>query len=281
MFNCNQNIGIGITVGTCQGGSGVAPPPELWLPTDGNAYMWFDLNDADSVTFDETTKAVSQIDDKTGNFIGLKQTAVNKQPTYNEADGSIMMNGDDVLSLNTTCDLTQSNMYLNIHKLSDISVACNLFATSKNFNRNNAGLNRQTFLSTTKNGTISKVADTYAGESILYDHTAETGEMRTDAVYDVDIAGTNTVIEKALFVFNNASAVDFTMKESIWYNFYDPSVMEITEGYVFWNNGLESLLPAGHKYKTAPPYKHYLLDINGNVLTDGTGKKLYTVEAGV
>ncbi len=268
----HSRVGVGTTT--------TPVPPELWTPNDGNAYMWFDLNDSNSVTFNPDTKKVSLINDKTGNFVGLVQGTAARQGLYDEVDKSVSLYDTQAMFTDVDCDLTNSLMFLTIGKQDDVSVACNLTSAVKNFDRNNSGLIRQTFLSTTKNGTIRRVNDVYSGSSILYDDTTSSGEMRMDGSYDVDIEGTNVASVTKLALFNSNAEVTYNMKESIWYNKYDPALMEITEGYAFWNNGLESLLPSNHKYKTAPPYKHFLLDGNGVILEDGNGNKLYTVEAG-
>lgn len=250
-----------------------------WTPNfDNDAYAWYDSNDLSSLTYDTGTLRVSEIANKGFGATGsLVQADPAKQGLL--TSDAIRCYGADTYTSTGNLDLTSDMMYISIVKMSDISIDVNFFSSSANLERNRIGYNRQLITDTPSNGLIIKSASTFRSESVILNNATALGEMRVNGVYDNAVTGNNVLTAAPMTFYSNSNLIYMSFAETVWFDKFDTGLMEITEGYIHWNNGMQDDLPIGHKFKSGRPMVDYLLDESGNILVDELDNKLYTVGA--
>ena len=274
LFNNAMNIGIGIGLPSFSGA--IKTPPIPWTP-ENDAYVWYDLNDTSTVTYDAETMQISSILDKGSSGGALVQSDTAKQGVYVDSN-AIKCYDTQTYSSDLDKDVTGSFMYIDIVKTNDITQAFNIWANSETIQRDSSGRNRQAVTDTASNSSTAKEVDVYRSECLMLDNGTTNSHFKQNATFDGDVVGSNISIINPLKFFNSSVLLDLYLREFVLYDKYDETLMETTEGYIHWNNGLESLLPEDHKYKNGRPVIVYLTDANGNILTDTNGVKLYTIE---
>jgi len=242
----------------------------LWTPAEITTAAWFDAADASTVTLDAGN--VSQWDDKSGNGNHAVQLAGNRQPAYN----SVQIN--DLATL--TFDPVNQNLLDVNNVFLDVTQPFSLFVV---FRPTGLGARRLLLQQTNGTGTGRSLfyhEDTYnvlasllgggtqvLGVTPLVNGTPVLGEMTyTSGSIKFYLNGNyeNTHSKTAEYAdglfrigankLGNGLFWQGEIAEHLCYQRVSDENRQRVEGYLAWKWGLESNLPIGHPYKSAPPY---------------------------
>lgn len=257
--------------------AGSASAAALWTPDEISTTMWFDAEDAGTVTTD--TGGVSQWSDKSGNGFHVTQGSSDRRPDY---DATGWSNGNaqldftqyssntarkDTLGRNVSGDGISGSAYTLFVVVNPQSVDGEEWihtgnTTSGKENRTQINNNGVKVRSDGSNG--GSATGTYvAGEQILqFTLAAGASEVRRDGV-QIAGNGSGTFTPAALtggYTVNGRNSGDghagMTGNIGEWIYLAenpDEETRVLVEGYLAWKWGLEDSLASDHLYKNAAP----------------------------
>lgn len=260
-------------------------PPTPWTPADTTTQLWYDFGDSGTVT--AVSNAVSQITDKSGNGRTLAQNITGRRPAYS-ATG---LNGLGIASFDGSDDSLEkttpsTGLIQNIGAATafalrkfDVSPTSNQFMLLIRSGTGTTRLALEGGRTSTLPGASGRRLDADSNQAIAGSTTITTGWALQAAEFDWANATLNLYINGAmdattssfqtagntsdtapsgilLGAFNSSGMTEFfdgSLAEIIVIPAVDDDLRQRIEGYMLWKWGLESLLPAGHPYKSAPP----------------------------
>jgi hypothetical protein len=262
-------------------------PAPAWTPADTTTQLWLDANDATTITI---ATGVSQWDDKSGNGRNVVQATSAQQPTHGVAtlDSKPVVNfdgsNDRLVGTTALTGLLQNVGAATIYIVRSFDTSGSGFPVMIGIAGNVvSGSNARAafYLSVGESGNERQWGqrlDADTGQSQLTGAQPGAGVWGIAALqYEYSVAqiscfknGTQTLAPTA---FQTAGVTSNTAPAAVtigsWPDetlFLDGSIAEIVithtvdaterqkiEGYLAWKWGLESLLPGGHPYESAPP----------------------------
>lgn len=246
---------------------------ELWTPANMTTLAWYDADDATTIT--ESSGAVSQWDDKSGNARHISQLSAGLKPTY--TTGQIAFDGTNDYLFNTS-PFMYANGEINIF------IVCSVFADTdkriisegsstdgdpiyavQTINpvgdklsariRNDSGTNLST-------GVALSSASAFDDTKKLY-QWGDNGSQLSGRVNSDDLqtsaytrSGTLTLDRfsvGALLRSSSASHANIDVNEIVITSNLVDSSREIVEGYLAHKWGIEASLQSGHPYKSSAP----------------------------
>lgn len=260
-------------------------PPTPWTPADTTTQLWYDFGDSGTVT--AIASAVSQITDKSGNGRTLAQSITGRRPVYSATGlnglGIASFDGsDDSLEKTTSSPgLVQGIGAATAFVLRkfDVSPTSNQFMLLISSGGGSARLTLEGGRTATMPGASGRRLDANSIQALAGSTTITTGWALQAAEFDwasatlslyingamdattasFQTAGntSNTAPSRVLLgAFNSSDMTEFfdgSLAEIIVVPSVDDDLRQRIEGYMLWRWGLESLLPAGHPYESAPP----------------------------
>jgi hypothetical protein len=249
-------------------------PPGPWTPAQITTALWLDAADAATIT--TISGAVSQWDDKSGNSRNVSQSTASFRPTY----PSNILNGLPAVRFDGTDDRLQTAsaffttralaMYVvarNRNLTGDSTLAGQELATNNNryiFFTSSSTANRIMLLLCDSSSTTLSGTPTSSFYIYEYEQSGSIVSLRANG----DTATTNssqstTNLASTPLVFGaqrtdggGFGAVDIGEVVCLPSQPSD-AVRQRVEGYLAHKWGLTGNLPAGHPYKTSPPYISY------------------------
>jgi hypothetical protein len=263
-----------------------APAP-TWTPADTTTQLWLDAADATTITIGT---GVAQWNDKSGNARHVVQATSAKQPTHGVAtlDSKPVVNfdgsNDTLVGTAALAGLLQNVAAATIYIVRSHDTSGSGFPVMLGVAGNVvSGSNARAafYLSPTEAGherQWGQRLDADTGQSQLTGAQPGAGMWGIAALaYEYSVAqiscfknGTQTLAPTAFQTAGNTSntapaaitigswpdetlTMDGSIAEVVITHTVDATERQKIEGYLAWKWGLESLLPGGHPYKTAPP----------------------------
>lgn len=234
--------------------SGGPTGPTLWTPSEITTSMWFDADDAETIT--ESGGLVSQWDDKSGNLNHATQLTGSNQPTY--TTGQIQSLSNDFLDIPTDgLGTGRTDSFVILVGRRDAE-----FAGWGNYSNDGAGSLTpfgdanpfEAFSSNTRRGIGTSVGATQ-GEFHLWGFRSDNTNT-IEAFFDGASTGSSTsgTFDPGAVAFGRLLTLQYTLKEVIFFG-STPSETDRQklEGYLAHKWSLEGELPAEHPYKSSAP----------------------------
>jgi len=243
----------------------------VWNPSMISTVLWLDANDSATIT--QSSGAVSQWNDKSGNGRNFTQSTSANRPTYASTGlnnkPTLEFGADDFMEL-TSGLISQLYTIVCVANASSLSTNSVLFAggskvnsnprqqldrdntTLRVINRNDGGT-----ITDATQGTITSAAYIQTGtQSSTLAGVSLNGNTLTTAAAVTGTTSITVYTIGALFPGSStAGAFHNGDISEIVYVAGEPSTStrQRIEGYLAWKWGLTSNLPAGHPYKTIGP----------------------------
>ncbi|MEA3272466.1 MAG: hypothetical protein U9P90_02255 [Patescibacteria group bacterium] len=249
----------------------------LWTPANlTNLELWLDASDSGTITKDGSNK-VSQWDDKSGNGNHATQGTEANQPAYNAADNSVNFDGsNDWMQLppnvkNSICRDTNHSIFI-VFKADNpsSSIGCMFLTSSPNYGNNSLAyqirashirLSYYEYYDTSGDNEYRSAPFTDTTEKHFMSITHAANTLHDAFLDGTEITGTERAYRAQLSGCRIGSAIDNN-------RFFDGDMFEIIiadsvlseadrqkiEGYLAHEWDVENSLPAGHPYKSSPPY---------------------------
>lgn len=243
---------------------GEPPEPVLWTFANTTSDIWCDF--ADEPTIQHNFGSIYRIDDKSGNNNNLIQNAATSQPLT----GINQVNGLNVISFDGSDDYMESPIFTG-----DVYTSYFVLDTSTGASRN-AIWCEEPAASSTKNYLFT------LGGNITYDQFPPSGGAATgiapEGIHLVEVVQTasnfreiyvdGTLLASSTEEYSGFPVVTASLGGRInSNNWFDTDMCEMNillavrslddrekaQGSLCWKWGIESLLPALHPYKSAPP----------------------------
>ena len=248
-----------------------ATPQQGWTPATAGALIWFDAQDAASVT--EAAGEVTNWSDKSPNGANLAPLAGNSQPVRLAAGlngfPALDFDGDDDMEASLASGALAADMCLLI--VAEVDVVTNGSEALIDFQTQNLKVRASNTAEFRARFELQNGANTnltpspttnFAGAPHLflgrYDSASATVEIwidgalgATGSTYTVPISGPDTL--RLMRPFGSALKLDGKIGEVVAINSSATADRERLEGYAAHRWGLTGLLPAGHPYKTTAP----------------------------
>jgi len=234
--------------------------PNLWNPSEITTEAWYDASALDTIT--ESSGAVSQWDDLSGNGNHLAQGSVSLKPTTGTATIGGLNAIDFYANALANASLPNSigTYTMSIFMVAEVdslnnAYMFNLKGTEESYNIVN---------STSRMGINYPALYTGSTDAHVLSYVLPSARNRQDVWRNGTLAGTSTDIRGTmtsvteLYVgaraSNGAYAYDGRIGELIFIESgLSESDRQKLEGYLAWKWGLEANLPSGHPYKDTAP----------------------------
>ena len=256
-------------------GTGGGTPEIPWTPADIETVAWFDASDTDTII--ESSGAVSQWNDKSGNAHIVKQGTALSQPIT----GSRQLNGLNVLDFNGSQFLESDGYVFTPPVSGNLSIIMVFKADSINnwsdsvisffdgaqtndlqFSSANASqFNGRLAGAVTANFTNGPYSDNTIS-SLIYDKTndvfnayMDSNRILSDLVYS-DSSKLGGVGPFKTRIFANRAGNQFPdglFGEVVMLEDVSTNARQKVEGYLAWKWGLQANLPSDHPYKNGAP----------------------------
>lgn len=251
--------------------------PVLFTPAAITTALWLDASDSSTITLNGSN--VSQWDDKSGNARHFSQPTSNNQPTY----GTNIQNGLNAVQFNnstkrvylenTTFQYSGNTMHMfSVHinnKGGGATIYGRLFSFAasgqQDYNNTNGILltyGTSSGISLYRNSatvcSTSAINNTWALVDAQRNGTSGKISLNGNSYSTGSTSSANQNIQRSR-IGNDFNAIDSGMNgyiaENILLTYIPTSDVETKlQGYLAHKWGLTANLPAGHPYKTTPPY---------------------------
>jgi len=221
-------------------------PPDTFDPTDvATLEAWWDGDDLSSIT--ESSNAVSQWDDKSGNSHDLVQATGANQPTYTTSvlagRAGIVFDGTNDRLSNTSINMTRPYAVLLVCKTDNATGGDRQYA----FDGRTTSPDSRSLLAL--RGDSTNRPSIWAGSWGQHADTTDTNFHVFRAYFN----GASSSIGIDGDVDATADFLDGTICEIVVLDSPSASDMNDIEGYLAWRWGLQANLESGHPYESAPP----------------------------
>ena len=242
----------------------------LWTPAQITTALWLDAADASTIT--TVSGAVSQWNDKSGNSRNGTQSVSTARPAYTSSG----LNGKNVITFDGNNDFLALPSLAGVRTVSVFAVASFASVTANLPILDESGINAYgggLHLRLTSSGTIrfwgqDAVPLTDTSSTISQNTATLIGAIESSGSRTIWINGTSRVTATFSTVNSRVTAdprIGSSALLNQWMNGYIAEIVLVgsaiatetrgqIEGYLAHSWGLTANLPAGHPYKTAPPY---------------------------
>lgn len=233
----------------------------LWDPTQITTDLWLDA--ADSATITESSGAVSQWDDKSGNDRHATQGTGSLQPIYNAVDSRIEFNGSRFFTVLPGWGNYWEWFLVFKHDRTDVlQVSMRDTATANSTAIHGYSSSSVNFyrVRNTSSSFSTNIATEFGTDIVIQNlssNTDDTATARTDGT-DVTTWSVSGSMGSTLYIGVNGAFGGNGLQGNIYEFVLTPSPLSLIdrqklEGYLAHKWGLTAKLPGGHPYKTTAP----------------------------